>query len=81
MLSWTLVGLLASAVIGCHDAPKRNPFDPDVGSLHTIEGDITIESQEARLRSFLFGVTESLLTARSPMVEEPKRSCLSRRAV
>ena len=41
-----LVGLLASALTACHDAPRENPFDPVSGDLKTVEGDFVIESQE-----------------------------------
>ena len=45
-LTLTTVGLLVLAVIGCHDAPQKNPFDPESGELKILEGDYTIETQE-----------------------------------
>ena len=30
-LTLTTVGLLTSALVGCHDAPQKNPFDPESG--------------------------------------------------
>ena len=41
-----LVGMLALAISGCHDAPRENPFDPESGQLKILEGDYRIESQE-----------------------------------
>ncbi len=41
-----LVGMLALAISGCHDAPRENPFDPESGQLKILEGDYRIETQE-----------------------------------
>ncbi len=34
-LPLAVVGLLTSGIVGCHDAPQKNPFDPASGGIKT----------------------------------------------